>query len=128
MKGRDILTRGRNLPTSLKLVLAGVVTGLSFPPVPLGFLAWVGLVPLIDAWLKSSSPSRSAWYGFIWSLGFLFVVMYWLAFNTGTYWWAALTSMVAAVLFLSLNYAFIGWWFGWLHAWRGRVALWLLPL
>lgn len=128
MKGRDILTRGRNLPTSLKLVLAGVVTGLSFPPVSLGWLAWVGLVPLIDAWLKSPSPSRSAWYGFIWSLGFLFVVMYWLAFNTGTYWWAAITSMVAAVLFLSLNYTLIGWWFGWLHAWRGRVALWLLPL
>ncbi len=128
MKGRDILTRGRNLPTSGKLVLAGVVTGLSFPPVPLGWLAWIGLVPLIDAWLKSPSPSRSAWYGFLWSLGFLFVVMYWLAFNTGTYWWAAITSMVAAVLFLSLNYTLIGWWFGWLHAWRGRVAPWLLPL
>ena len=126
--GRDILTWGRNLPTSWKLVLAGVVTGLSFPPVPLGFLAWIGLVPLINEWLKSPSPLRSAWYGFLWSLGYLFVVMYWLAFNTGTYWWAAIMSMVAAVLFLSLNYTLIGWWFGWLHAWRGRVALWLLPL
>ncbi|UCH62427.1 MAG: apolipoprotein N-acyltransferase [Fidelibacterota bacterium] len=128
MNSRDIITWSRNLPDSWKLVLAGVVTGLSFPPVPLGFLAWIGLVPLINAWLKSSSPSRSAWYGFLWSLGFLFVVMYWLALNTGTYWWAATMSMVAAVLFLSLNYALIGWWFGWLHARRGRVALWLLPL
>lgn len=128
MKGRDMLTRIQNLPTPWKLVLAGVVTGLSFPPVPLGFLAWVGVVPLINAWLKSPSPARSAFYGFLWSLGFLLVVMYWLAFNYGTYWWAAIMSMVAAVLFLSLNYTFIGWWFGWLHARRGRMAMWLLPL
>ncbi|MFB0517336.1 MAG: apolipoprotein N-acyltransferase [Candidatus Neomarinimicrobiota bacterium] len=128
MKARDVLVWGRNLPTPWKLVLAGVITGLSFPPVPLGFLAWVGLVPLLDAWLKSPSPARSAFYGFIWSLGFLLVVMYWLAFNYGTYWWAAIMSMLAAVLVLSLNYTLIGWWFGWLHAWLGRMALWLLPL
>ncbi len=126
-RGRDILARGRNLPTSWKLVLAGVVTGLSFPPVPLGFLAWIGLVPLIDAWLKSPSPSRSAWYGFLWSLGFLFVVLYWLAFNSGTYWWAAFVSMVGTVLILSVNYLFLGWLFGWLQKWLGPVSMWLLP-
>ncbi len=127
MIGQNLISRLRNLPISSQLLLAGIITGLSFPPFPLGFLAWIGLVPLIKAWLKSSSPLHSAWYGFIWSLGFLFIVMYWLAFNTGTYWWIATTSMIAAVLFLSLNYAFMGWWFGWLRTWRGQTALWLLP-
>ena len=117
----------RGLPTSPKLALAGVVTGLSFPPSPLGFLAWVGLVPLIQAWLKSSSPARSAYFGLIWSLGYLFVILYWLAFNYGTFWWAATISMITAVLVLSLNYALIGWIFGWLQDRLGRNALWLLP-
>lgn len=128
MKGLNILRWYRNLSTEWKVVLAGAVTGLSFPPVSLAFLAWVGLVPLIRAWLKSTSPSRSGYYGFLWSLGFLFVTLYWVAFNTGTYWWAALVSMIALVLFASLNYIFIGWWFGWLQARWGRLALWSLPL
>ncbi len=128
MKGRDLLTWFQNLPIAWKLVLAGVVTGLSFPPVPLGFLAWIGLVPLIDAWLKSPSPSRSAYYGFLWSLGFLFVVLYWLAFNSGTFWWAAFLSMVGTVLILSVNYLVLGYWFGWLVTAWGRMALWMLPL
>lgn len=110
------------------MVLAGAVTGLSFPPVSLALLAWVGLVPLIRAWLKSPSPSRSGYYGFFWAMGYLFVTLYWVAFNNGTHWWAALASMIALVLVLSLNYIFIGWWFGWLHARWGRLALWSLPL
>lgn len=128
MTGQDLLSWIRRLPLQWKLVLAGVLTGLSFPPVPLGLFAWVGLVPLIDAWLKSPSPLRSAYYGFLWSLGFLLVIMYWLAFNYGTYWWAATMSMFAAVLVLSLNYIVIGWWFSWLHTRWGRIALWVLPL
>jgi apolipoprotein N-acyltransferase len=128
MKLQDILPKLQRMPIQWKLFLAGMLTGLSFPPVPLGLFAWVGLIPLIDAWLKSRSSLRSAYYGFIWSLGFLLVVMYWLAFNYGTYWWAATVSMIAAVLVLSLNYILIGWWFSWLHARWGRVAIWLLPL
>ncbi|UCD37700.1 MAG: apolipoprotein N-acyltransferase [Fidelibacterota bacterium] len=128
MRIGDVLQGYQRLPLIARLALAGVVTGLSFPPSPLGFLAWVGLVPLVKSWLDSPSPLRSAYYGFLWSLGFLLVVMYWLAFNYGTYWWAATMSMLAAVLVLSLNYIVIGWWFGWLHAKLGRTALWLLPL
>ena len=123
----DVRAAYRRLPTWQKLVLAGVLTGLSFPPSPLGFLAWVGLVPLIQAWLKSPSPAHSAFQGLLWALGFLFVVLYWLAFNYGTSWWAATMSMVAAVLVLALNYVLVGWWFGWLHARLGRSALWALP-
>lgn len=123
----DLAERYRSLPTNWKLILGGVITGLSFPPSPLGFLAWVGLVPLIQAWLAAPGAGRSAFYGFTWSLGFLLVVIYWLALNTGTFWWAATLSMLTAVLVLSLNYAVIGWWFGWLYGRLGRQALWTLP-
>jgi apolipoprotein N-acyltransferase len=128
MKFMKILMILGKINISWKLILAGIVTGLSLPPTPFGFLAWVGLVPLIDSWLKSPSPLRSAYYGFLWSLGYLFVGMYWLAFNNGTFWWAASMSMIAAVLFLSLNYMLIGWWFGWLHRKLGRITLWILPM
>ncbi len=107
--------------------MAGALTGLSFPPLPLGFLAWVGLIPLIFAWLDSPSPSRSAYLGFLWSLGYLFIMQYWVAFNSGTNWLAATASMIALVLFLTLNYAFIGWWFGWLRTHWGPATIWSLP-
>ena len=86
MNGSKILLWYRKLSTEWKVVLAGAVTGLSFPPVSLAFLAWIGLVPLIRAWLQSTAPSRSGYYGFLWSLGFLFVTFYWVAFNNGTSW------------------------------------------
>ena len=128
MKSPALVTWYQRLPVTRKVVLAGIATALSFPPFPLGFLAWVGLVPLIDAWLKSPSPGRSAYLGLLWSLGFLFTLLYFVAFNSGTVWWAATASMIALVLFLALNYAFIGWWFGWLRLRWGPAAVWSLPL
>ena len=109
------------------MLLAGLITGLSFPPLPAGFLAWVGLTPLIQAWLGSSSRRQSAIYAFWWAMGYLTVVIYWIALNSGATWWAGLASMVAAVLALSLNYVVIGWWFAWLHQRLGRLAIWALP-
>ena len=113
---------------SWRVVIAGIFTGLSLPPSPCGFFAWFGLVPLIESWLMSSSPVRSAYYGFLWAIGYLTVAMYWLALNYGTYWWAAVMSTIAAVLFLSLNFVLIGWWFGIIRRHWGRTAIWLLPI
>lgn len=111
-----------------KLAFAsGVIIGLAFPPMPWPWLAWFGLVPLIHSLRKASTPSEGAWLGFIWALGFLPIEIYWLALNSGTVWWASLISLIAAVLFLSLNYAFIGWWFAWFKGRWGRYSELLLP-
>ncbi len=106
---------------------SGLIIALAFPPMPWPWLAWFGLVPLIHSFRKTDSPSKGAWLGFVWAMGFLPVVIYWMALNSGTVWWAALVSMIAAVLFLSLNYAFLGWWFVWLKGIWGKSAELLLP-
>ncbi|MCK4579097.1 MAG: apolipoprotein N-acyltransferase, partial [Candidatus Marinimicrobia bacterium] len=122
------MARLQHLPQAAKLFLAGGVMALSFQPFPFGFIAWFGLVPLILAWMGTSEPLRGAYLGFMWALGFLFGLIYWLAFNSGTVWWAATVSMIASVLFLGLNYAFVGWWFVWLRNRWGSAALGMLPL
>jgi len=127
LKKIHIIAWYQGLARPWQLILAGALTGLSFPPLNLVFFVWIGLIPLIDGWLRSPSPGRSAYEGFLWSLGYLVVVMYWVAFNTGTFWWVAIVSMIAMVLALSVNYILIGWWFGLLQARLGRVALWALP-
>jgi len=106
---------------------SGLIIGLAFPPMPWPWLAWFGLVPLIHSLRKAESPSNGAWLGFVWAMGFLPVVIYWMALNSGTVWWASLVSMIAAVLFLSLNYAFLGLWFTWFRGKWGKFAELLLP-
>lgn len=128
MNGPALVNRLRALPEPARMALAGAVTGLSFPPLPLGFLAWVGLVPLIRAWDREQSPGRAALQGWYWSLGYLLVTLYWLSFNTGTTPLPAFMSMLGIVGLLSVNYLIIGGWFGWLRRHWGPAALWLLPV
>ena len=106
MKSPALLSWYQRLPVTRNVVLAGIVTALSFPPFPLGFLAWVGLVPLIDAWLKSPSPARSAYLGLLWSRGFLFTLLYVVACNSGTAGGAGRARMSDLVLVLGVDCAF----------------------
>jgi apolipoprotein N-acyltransferase len=55
--------------------------------------------------------------------------MYWLALNKGTTWYWATLSMLASVLFLSLNYAALGLIVGFIGRRLGRTAgLWAFPI
>ncbi len=65
----------------------GVLFGLAFPPLPLTFLGWIALVPLLIVmdWLKPELPGgyrrvfRHAWWGFF---PFTLVANYWIGFST----------------------------------------------
>ena len=128
MNPAGLIERFRQRPLWQQMVLSGAVTALSFPPLPLGFLAWVGLVPLLLAWERTGRPGQVALLAWQWSLGYLFVMLYWLMFNTGTHFWAATAAMIGTVLLVSLNFLAIGWWYGWLKARWGKTAIWLLPV
>lgn len=106
-------------------LLSGVLIGLSYPPLKLGFFAWFGLVPLLIV-LSRESLKRGFWNGFLAGVGANVIAVYWLAFNIGTYRWAAFLSMVSAVFYLALFWGLIGLAFTWVHTRTGKGFL-ILP-
>lgn len=109
------------IPGLVLIIVSGILMTSAFPPLPLGFLAYFALVPLIIAFVKDDfhlGLEKGFVFGFILNLGILF----WLALNKGTQWYWAALSMVSAVLFLSLNYALIGLLIGIIGKRMGRMA------
>ena len=77
------------------MLLAGTALGLSFLPVPLGFLAWVGFVPLLEALerrIHAGASGRS-----LFRLGYLFGLAFYLI---GTHWIALLSNVAITVPWL----------------------------
>ena len=100
-------------------LVSGVLLGSAYPPVGLGFMAWVALVPLLW-WMEDKRPGRI--FGWVFFSGFVFhlFTLSWLHRIT----WL---GMVCAIIALSLVYAVPFWVTGiaWLR-WR-RYGVFLLP-
>jgi apolipoprotein N-acyltransferase len=74
--------RTRVRPSWLRLAAAlgaGVLTGLCFPPVGLGPVVLVALVPLLWAW-RGARPSHAALYGFAYGVAAYTVVVPWIRY------------------------------------------------
>lgn len=107
-------------------VLSGILIGLSYPPSPLGFLAWFGLIPLIHILLNSSIVNSIKW-SFITGIIVNIITVYWLGLNSGAGLASAIISMVAAILYLSIFWMLFGFLSSWHHKMTGY-GLSLLPL
>lgn len=105
-------------PLRLSLI-SGLCIGLSYPPLKLGFLSWIGLVPLLVA-LEYSEPRQSAKLAFLSGITANLIVMYWMAFNIGAHFLAAFASMVASIVYLSLFWGLVGYVFSLFHVNWGK--------
>lgn len=77
-------------------MLTGLLLGLSFPPLPLPYLAWFGLVPLIVRWTRAYDPYRFITETYLAFLLMHLVAMHWVAFHTmGS---VALLSVIALLV------------------------------
>ena len=88
-------------------VISGILIGISYPPFPLGFLAWFGLVPLIHILLNSSIINSMKW-SFISGVIVNVITVYWFGLNSGAELIPAVISMVAAILYLSIFWILFG--------------------
>ena len=88
-------------------VISGILIGLSYPPSPLGFLAWFGLVPLIHILLNSSTINSMKW-SFISGVIVNVITVYWFGLNSGAELIPAIISMVAAIIYLSAFWILFG--------------------
>ena len=85
----------------LLITLSFFLVGLSQQPLHLGFLSWIGLIPLIYVLDNETDYKHIICFSFIWGIGYNLLTVFWLAFNIGTSPLIAFISMLAAVLILS---------------------------
>lgn len=81
VSGRTAATL-RSKPSFTRLaaaLIAGVLTGLCFPPVGLGPLVLVAVVPLLWAW-RGARPAHAALYGFAYGIAAYVVVIPWIRY------------------------------------------------
>jgi apolipoprotein N-acyltransferase len=71
---------------------AGVLTGLCFPPVGLGPVVLVALVPLLWAW-RGARPGHAALYGFAYGIAAYVIVIPWIRY----FGYLAIVPLVAAM-------------------------------
>jgi len=98
---------------SAKAFFAGAILTLSFPPLPLGFMAYIGLIPFFYA-LSQTNGKHGFRLGYIAGLVYTGGMIFWIGLNSGTYRWAAILSAAMAVAFMALNFALFGWALGYL--------------
>ena len=88
-------------PHWLLAALSGVLIGLPFAHLFLGFLIYIALVPLVHIWLNSSIKLSLSMTYFSAIIAHT-IAFYWMGLNQGASFWVALVSLIGAVFYLSV--------------------------
>jgi apolipoprotein N-acyltransferase len=110
--GRGAAERGPLAPAAgpaalraLAALVSGAAFVAAFPPLDLGGLAWVALVPLLWA-VRGRAPREAFWLGYLWGAVGLGGVLWWLtAFGPGAWALAALFTGIFPALALCTSAA-----------------------
>lgn len=95
------------LPMWQLALLSGILVGLSYPPLHLGFLVYIGLIPLIHI-LLNTKPKQTIKHSFVASITANFISLYWIGMNSGAGFLPVFASLIGAVLYLSLFWIALG--------------------
>lgn len=100
-------------------VLSALLIGLSFPPSPLGFVAYFSLIPLIIA-LKGKELYLAFKIGYLYGLISNSILLFWVG-------WATVPGAISAVILLCLYTAFLCWLYTLVQRRWGDGALFFFP-
>ena len=106
-------------------LLSGVLLGLSYPPLHLGFLAWFGLIPLIHIFLNVKA-GQAARLAFLASITANFISLHWIGFNSGAGFLPVFASLVGAILYLGIFWLGLGYFVSFIEE-RSSKGLIVLP-
>ncbi len=101
------MDRFLKLPHWQLALISGILIGVSYPPLKLGFIAWFGLIPLIYIWLNNR-PGQSARLGFLASITANLISLHWIGLNSGAGIIPVLLSLIGAVIYLGIFWAGLG--------------------
>lgn len=104
---------------------------LAFPPWNVSLAAWVALVPLLLA-LHGCGPLSAAAIGFVWGVGVLWGIGYWVAGGLALYWqqpywFALLFALAIAVVYMGQYFAVFSAAYGRIRArWSPTAIPWVV--
>ena len=87
-------------------IFSGIFIGFSYPPF-IGAFAWIGLIPLIEIWIREKSKN-SFLYSALSAIIANIISLYWIGLNSGAEIFPVLLSLIAAVLYLSFFWGLLG--------------------
>ena len=94
-------------PTWQLAIVSGICIGLAYQPWHLGFLVYIGFIPLIHTWFNHSSSDNFK-SGYLFGLIYNLISNYWMGFNSGADFSVVFISLISAVAYLALFWGISG--------------------
>ncbi len=88
-------------------ICSGLLVGISYLPLKLGFFIYFGFIPILHSWIINNSKSNFI-SGLIFGVTYNFISNYWIGTNSGAEFYVVILSLLFAVFYLSLFWAFSG--------------------
>ena len=88
-------------------ILSGILVGISYLPLKLGFCIYFGFIPILHSWISNDSKSNLI-SGLIFGVTYNLISNYWIGTNSGAEFYVVILSLIFAVFYLSLFWAFAG--------------------
>ena len=95
----------------LLAIVSGLLVGISYLPLKSGFLIYIGFIPIFHSWIKSDSESNFK-SGLIFGITYNLISNYWIGTNSGAELYVVFLSLIFAVFYLGLFWAFAGYIYG----------------
>ena len=92
-------------------ILSGILVGISYLPLKLGFCIYFGFVPILHSWITNNSKSNFI-SGLVFGITYNLISNYWIGTNSGAEFYVVIASLIFAVIYLSLFWAFSGYVYG----------------
>ena len=92
-------------------IVSGLLVGISYLPLNSGFLIYFGFIPIFHSWIKSNSKSNFK-SGLIFGITYNLISNYWIGTNSGAELYVVFLSLIFAVFYLGLFWAFAGYIYG----------------
>lgn len=105
-------------------ILSGMLIGFSYPPFNLGFLIWIGFVPLIIYNFYDNNLSSKNFINFTTAFVAFSIIIHWVATNNGTSLSIAILSHILLVIYYSFFFVLMGIIFHYLNV---RFKIFLFP-
>ena len=94
------------------VITSALLMAFASQPLGLSFLAFFGLVPILNIINNNTKLSVALKIGLIWGSVYASTVIFWLAFNVGTSTSVAFLTLILAVGVISIGYGMIFFLFG----------------
>jgi len=88
-------------------LISGIFIGLAYLPIKLGFLSYIGFIPIFHIWINNNH-FKNGKFGLIFGVTYNLISNYWIGYNSGTVISVAIFSLLLTVFYLACFWYILG--------------------